>query len=90
MGEIKHKHLLEHCVRHLRFYFKVYDVQRDAGRLFLHEDSRMSWSWDLSFVKEMRDNDDVYEAQGSMCRFQMTDMFIKDNVVRSQFISDSK
>ena len=61
-----------------------------AGRLFLHENPWISWSWDLSFVKEMRDKDDVHEAKGNACRFQMTDRFSENDVEKSWFMSNSE
>ena len=36
-SEVKHKNLVEQCVTHLQFCFRMYETQRHAGRLFLHE-----------------------------------------------------
>ena len=60
LNEVKHKDLLERCVRHLRFCFRMYEVQRDAGRLFLHEHPWTTWSWDISSVTELKDKDDLH------------------------------
>ena len=46
LDQVKHKYLLERCVRHLRLCFRMYEVQRNAGRMFLHEHPR---TWDPSF-----------------------------------------
>ena len=29
--------LVERCISHFKFYFRLYETQRNAGRLFLHE-----------------------------------------------------
>ena len=65
----------------------MYEVQRNTGRLILHEDPWITWSWDLSFVEEMRDKDDIYEAKDNVCRIQMTDEFEEKE---SCFVSNSK
>ena len=49
-GRLDDTDLLERCVRHLRFCFKMYEVQRRAGRLFLHEHPGTTWLWDFSFA----------------------------------------
>ena len=41
----------------------------------------------LSFVKEMMEKDDVYEAKGNTCRFQMTGKFVEKE---SGFVSNSE
>ena len=55
LDAVKHKDPLERCVGHLRFCFKMYEVQRNAGRMFVHETPWTTWSWDLSFLEELRD-----------------------------------
>ena len=42
LNEVKHKDPLYHCARHHRFCFRMYEVQRNAGRLFLHESPWMT------------------------------------------------
>ena len=51
LDEVKHKSLLERCVRHLRFGFRMKEMQRNAGRLFLHEDLWTTWSWVSASIK---------------------------------------
>ena len=50
----------------------MYETQRSAGRLFLHEHPWDAWSRGLSFVKEMAEKDAVYKTNGDLCRFQFT------------------
>ena len=57
----------------------------------MHEHPGTTWLWDLSFVEELRDKDDVQETTGNACRFQMTDKIAEDNAVKeSGFISNSE
>ena len=53
LSEGSRKNLVEQCVIHLKFCFRMYETQRYAGRLFLHEHPCGAWSRDLSFDKEM-------------------------------------
>ena len=49
----------------------MYETQRNAGRLFLHEHPWGAWSRGLSFVNEMAERDDVHKTKGDLCRFQL-------------------
>ena len=68
LDEIKHKYFLERGVCLFRFCSRTYEVQRNAGRLFWHEHPWTTRSWDTSFVGEMRDKGDVYEAKVTYAR----------------------
>ena len=48
------------------------EVERNAGRLFLHQHPWSTWSYDLNFAGVMREKDDVYETKGTQCRIPMT------------------
>ena len=37
LSEDKNRNLVERCVKHLNFCFRMYETPRNAGRLFLHE-----------------------------------------------------
>ena len=50
--EVKYEILVEECVRHPEAN-EMYEIQRNAGRLFLHEDLWDRWSRGFSFSKEM-------------------------------------
>ena len=51
-SEVELKSLVERCVTHLKFCFRMHETQRNAGRLFLHEHPWDAWSRGLSFVNE--------------------------------------
>ena len=70
-SEFELKNLVEHCVTHLKFCFRMYDTQRNAGRLFLHEHPWDAWSRGLSFVKDMAEMDGVHKTNGNLGRFQL-------------------
>ena len=69
-SEVSRKNLVDRCVKHLKFCFRMYETQRNAGRLFLHEHPWDAWSRDLSFVKEMAEMDGMHETKVYLCRFQ--------------------
>ena len=46
---------------------QIYEIQRNAERLFSHKYPWSTWSCDLSFVREMREKDDVCETKCIQC-----------------------
>ena len=62
-SEFELKILVERCVTHLKFCFRMYETQRSAGRLFLHEHPWDAWSRGLSFVNEMAEKDGVHRTK---------------------------
>ena len=70
-SEVSRKNLVEHCVTHLKFCFRMYERQRNAGRLFLQEHLWDAWSRVLSFVKELAEMDSVHKTKGDLCRFHL-------------------
>ena len=70
-SEVELKSLVERCVTHLKFCFRMYEAQRNAGRLFLHEHPWDAWSQSLSSVNEMAEKDGVHKTKGDLCRFQL-------------------
>ena len=83
---VKHKNFVEQCVSHLKFCFRMYETERNAGRLFLHEHPWDAWSRDLSF-KELVETDDVHKSKGDSCLFQMATNSIEKG---SWFMSNSE
>ena len=83
LNEVKHKDLLERCVRHLSRR-----CSENAGRWFLHEHPWTTWSWDVSFVKEVRDKDDVYEAKGNAC--PIPDELASSRMKESRFMLNNR
>ena len=55
MSEVSRKNLVQQRATHLKFCSRMFETQRSAGRLFLHEHPWDAWSRFLSFVKEMVD-----------------------------------
>ena len=45
--------IIEQCMKHLRFVFRLYEIQRKGGRWFLHEHPWGAWSWHVDFVQDM-------------------------------------
>ena len=81
------KSLVERCVTHLKFCFRMYETQRNEGRLFLHEHPWDAWSRGLSFVFEMAQKDDVHKTKGDLCRFHLAKNSIEKG---SWFVSHSQ
>ena len=54
IGRDKLQGLINKYVEHLRNMVKLYEIQDDAGRAYVHEHPLPSWSWDLKFMKEFR------------------------------------
>ena len=52
VNEVKYENLVERCVRRPT-EVRMYGMQRNSGKLFLHEDVWNRWSRGLSFVKEI-------------------------------------
>ena len=72
LSEVKYKNLVERCARHLRVCFRMYETQRSAGQILLHEHPWNAWSRGLRFVREMAEKDGVHKTNGDLCRFQLT------------------
>ena len=70
-SEFELKSLVERCVTHLKFCFRMYETQRNSGRLFLHEHPWDAWSRGLSFVNETAEKDGVHKTKVALCRFQL-------------------
>ena len=65
----------------------MYETQRNAGRLFLHEHPWDAWSRGLSFVNEMAEKDGVHKTKGDLSRFQLATNSVEK---RSWFMSFSE
>ena len=68
-SEFELKSLVQRCVTHLKFCFRMYETQRNAGRLFLIEHPWDAWSRGL--INEMAEKDGVHKTRGDLCRFQL-------------------
>ena len=65
----------------------MYETQRNAGRLFLHEHPWDAWSRGLSFVNEMAEKDGVHKTKGDLWRFQLATNSVEKG---SWFMSNSE
>ena len=58
LSEVKYRNLVERCIKRLKFCFRMYETQRNAGRLFLPEHPWDAWSRGLSFVEGWCEQDE--------------------------------
>ena len=52
----------------------MYETQRNARSLFLHEHPWDAWSRGFSLVNEMAEKDGVHKTKCDLCRFQLAIM----------------
>ena len=57
---------------HITFCFEMYEIQRKAGRFFMHEHPSSASSWSRPEVLRMLLRDDVELVEVDMCDFGMT------------------
>ena len=62
VSEVKYVNLVERCVKHHEDQ-RMYEIQRNAGRLFLYENLWDRWSRGLSFVNEVAERDDLHKNE---------------------------
>ena len=77
------------CLRHLTWVCKLYRMQYDAGRFFLHEHPWGASSWQLRCVDDLAKLNGVFTLMGDMCRFNLKseeDMPVRK---RSGFMTNS-
>ena len=55
----------------MKLCFDMYEVQRKAGRFFMHEHPSTATSWSLPIVLEMLLKEDVELVEVDMCNFDM-------------------
>ena len=86
-SEFELKSFLERCVTHLKFCFRTYETQRNAGRLFLHVHPWDAKSRGLSYVNGVAEKDGVHKTKGDFCRFQLATNSVEKG---SWFMSNSE
>ena len=72
MGEDTYRKLVEHGMRHLLFCIELYNIQVSNGRLFLHEHPETAWSWKVSEVVALSQQEGVHKTTAHMCQYGMT------------------
>ena len=65
------KAVIEYGTTHLEFCMKLYKIQAQQGRYFLHEHPAGATSWKNEKVKELLDMKGVEKVIGHMCAFGM-------------------
>ena len=63
--------LWEKGVRHMRFAIKLYKLQAENGRFFIHEHPNSASSWKLPEMVELMECLDIKKVVGHMCRYGM-------------------
>ena len=76
--EIKRKRIAANV--HLDFVCRLYALQADQGRYFLHEHPNTATSWQEASIVEMLERDDVVRVVGDQCQHGQADSM--DNPVR--------
>ena len=71
VSEVKYENFVERCVKRVEEK-EMYEIQSNAGRMFLHEDLWDRWRRGLCFFKEMSEKNDVRETKSGLCRSQST------------------
>ena len=69
--EVVKKEMAAACA-HIVFCFEMYEIQRRAGRYFMHEHPSSASSWSRPEVLEMLLREDVELVEVDMCDFGMT------------------
>ena len=71
MSEWEVKRRITAARAHLEFAIKLYKLQHEAGRLFIHEHPWSAKSWDEPAMRELCEEIGVIKVRGDMCRFGM-------------------
>ena len=72
MDSKKWNALWEKGVRHMRCAVKIYRMQADEGRKFLHEHPNSAGSWKLPEIIELMNRFGCQKSVAHMCRYGMT------------------
>ena len=71
MSKEKWDALWEKGVRHMRCALKIYQLQVEGGRFFIHEHPNSASSWKLPEMMKLMDDLGIEKTVGHMCRFGM-------------------
>ena len=71
MDPIKWKALTEKGERHMRFAVKLYRLQAEQGRWFLHEHPNSATSWKMPEMVKLMDELEISKTIAHMCRYGM-------------------
>ena len=59
------------ALKHLYFCIKLYNIQRESGRFFLHEHPRDATSWKEPCMLDISKHENVEKINAHMCPFDM-------------------
>ena len=71
MGEARFQREYRRACIHLEFCARLYGMQMDAGRYFLHEHPETASSWKEICIRKLLDRADVGTVVADMCQFGM-------------------
>ena len=90
--EEKFNQKMEVAKKHMRFCLKLYRIQLQAGRHFLHEHPKNATSWTMSEMQEFADTPGVLTTEGDMCAYGLKTIDKKCEALvqkRSKFLTSS-
>ena len=62
----------EQAAQHIDFCVRIYRLQLNEGRHFIHEHPRDARSWNLETIRDLLGDPSVEWVDGHMCQFGMT------------------
>ena len=71
MNPDKWNALIEKGLRHMRFAVKLYRLQAEGGRFFLHEHPNSATSWKMPEVQKLMSDLQLEKTTAHMCRYGM-------------------
>lgn len=71
MDPAKWDALMENCLRHMRFAIRLYRLQAEQGRRFLHEHPSSATSWKMPEMQSFINKLHIQKTVGHMCRYGM-------------------
>ena len=71
MDPVKWENMWNKGVRHMQFAVKLYRIQHEAGRFFLHEHPASASSWKLPEMQSLMTDLGIKKTSSHMCRFKM-------------------
>ena len=63
---------MKEAIKHMKFVAKLYGMQADAGRLFLHDQPATATSWQLNCIKKLEEKEGVQITIADLCMFGLT------------------
>ena len=64
--------MVQEGLDHHRFVYELYELQRSAGRYFVHETPDHTWSLQTEFAQDLLGQEGVHRVRGDVCMYGMT------------------